>query len=109
MPDEWTSSPERTGASQGSGALSAETITALREAIRRELTDESRDGDLFYALRELSREARSNGLHGEHVVIALKQIWGELPEVWQGLGAQDRRERLEQLVTLCIEEFYAQE
>ena len=106
---EFMSSPEPTGRSGRAGALRAETVAALHEAIRRRVVGAPQNGDLRDALQTLSREARSNGLRCEHVIIVLKQLWSELPEVWQGLAAQDQRRMLGQLVTLCIEEFYGQE
>ncbi|MDQ3809853.1 MAG: hypothetical protein M3336_06135 [Chloroflexota bacterium] len=89
--------------------VSAETLGMVREALRRRLTDDPHDGHLRAVLRRLSGEVKAKGLHGEHVVIMLKQIWSQLPEMWQALAAHERRLMLERVVTLCIEEFYAEE
>ena len=103
MPQDPTPRPEP------SGAVSGETLETVREAIRRHLSPQAADSHLRTALRRLSAEARAKGLQAEQVVILLKQMWGELPEVSQPLAPDERRHLLERLVTLCIQEYYAEE
>jgi hypothetical protein len=88
-------------------SVSAETVTALRDAIRRHLTSEVHDGDLRAALQRLTREARANRLHAEQVIIILKSVWADLPEASQPAPGE-RRGTLERLVTFCINEYYGE-
>ena len=81
----------------------------LREALRRRISEEPSDGDLHAALERVSDETRAKGLHGEQVVLLLKQLWGELSQSTQRLAPEERREMLEQLVTRCLDEYYAGE
>ena len=101
MPHDPRPRPER------NAVIFNEAVLALREALDRRLAGDSTDGDVRQALRRLSDEARANGLHGEQVVIVLKQMWNELAGRSETLAADERRQTLERLVTLCIEEYYA--
>ena len=101
MPHDATPRPER------DAVIFNDAVLALREALGRRLAGDSTDGDVRQALRRLSHEARANGLHGEQVVIVLKQMWNELAGRSETLAADERRQTLERLVTLCIEEYYA--
>ena len=96
-----------TGSPERAAALTTESVAALREAIRREVTGESQDGELPDALRRLTREARALGLHAEQVVILVKELWREVPEPSPAPTSDEHRRMLERLVTLSIEEFYA--
>ena len=86
------------------GLVSADTVAALREVIRR-LGAEDLNGELRAALNQLSDEARANGLRAEQVIILLKQVWNglQMPSV----PRDERTRMLERLVTLCIKEYYA--
>jgi hypothetical protein len=43
------------------------------------------------------------------VLVLLKQVWSGLPEQSSDLRPYERRQVLEGLVTLCIDEYYAGE
>jgi len=86
-----------------------EAVGALREALRRRVSEEPNDGDLSAALRRVSAEARARGLHSEHVILLLKAVWGELPEATRHLAPDERRVMLERLVTRCLNEYYSGE
>ncbi len=88
--------------------LHEETLSLLRAA----LTDYARSGthshELRDALRRASDEAHEKGMPAERVLIALKGIWVSILDVRIAAGAaeQERRRRLQQLVTWCIESYY---
>ncbi len=88
--------------------VSLDTMAALREAIRRHLAGPSTDRQLREALHRLSDEARAKGLRAEHLIILLKQVWRELPEALQTVEPQEQQQVLARLVTLCIDEYYAE-
>ncbi len=87
--------------------LSEEVVRALRSALRRRIAEEPQDGDLRAALQHVSGETRAQGLHSEHVIVLVKQLWGELAEATQHLAPEERRLMLERLVTRCLDEYYS--
>lgn len=59
-------------------------------------------------LRDLSAEARANGVTAERLLVEFKLLWYALPEV-RALRGQQQSELLAELVTVCIREYYAAE
>jgi hypothetical protein len=89
-----------------SGALSEETIAALRAALVRHMQDSPPAPDLHESLTALAREARRKSIHAEQLLILLKEIWGALPEVKNATNPREQSLLLQQLVTICIREYY---
>lgn len=89
--------------------IDEELLAALRQALARRLSSREGDGELRGALRDVSREAQRRGLHAEQLVIALKRVWDEIPEVRAAGSREARLRMLERVVTLCIEEYYTEE
>ena len=58
------------------------------------------------ALRRLASEAHARQLHGEHLLVAFKRVWSEMPEVRAFREAGERQRLLDRLVTLCIDAYY---
>lgn len=58
------------------------------------------------ALRRLAAEAHDRQLHGEHLLVAFKRVWSEMPEVRAFREAGERQRLLDRLVTLCIDAYY---
>jgi hypothetical protein len=82
----------------------ATALEALRDATR----EHARTGDssaLLTSVRELACRARECGMRAEQAIIELKRLWASMPEVASSPGA-DRRHLQEELVTLCISEFF---
>ena len=102
MPQDSTPRPEP------GGLVSPETVAALREAIRLHLAGSSPNNQLGEAFHRLSGEAHAKGIRAEKLVILLKQVWGELPEVLRALKPHERQQVLARFVTLCINEYYAE-
>ena len=89
--------------------IGEETLTALRNALQQRLSGSTGDAEIRQALRAMSREARAESLHAEQVIVALKRVWESLPEVRRASDRQEQNRLLERVVTLCIEEYYAEQ
>ena len=89
--------------------LSEATISELREALTEQLKHQgSPTPELAKLLRKAGAEAREKRLRPEELLVAFKQLWNSLPESAHPQST-DQRERLRQnLVTLCIQAYYAE-
>jgi hypothetical protein len=87
--------------------ISEETLTALRNALQQRLSGSTGDAELRQVLRNMSDEARAESLHAEQVIVALKRVWESLPDVRRAANRQEQNRLLERVVTLCIQEYYA--
>jgi len=91
------------------------TISALRELFVRMIRAESTrtddrvhdDRDLRDALVMLCTDACRNGVRAEQLVIAIKQGWSSLHQERPRPRAAGPDELLNQIITLCIDEYYA--
>jgi hypothetical protein len=90
-----------------SGELSGETVDALRAALVRYMRKPEPSPDLHESLIALAREARRKNIHAEQLLITLKELWNVLPEVKSARNPREQNTMLQQLVTLCIQEYYA--
>jgi len=90
--------------------LSREATLALRDAFRRHLTEPSHtvSGDVTAALALVCREARREQIPAERLLVAFKSIWSSLPEVRQ-MPPNRAADEVRDLVSLCIERYYAPE
>lgn len=78
----------------------------LRAALRQALRPGTADAEYREAMRRACAVARQEGIQPEHLLVALKQAWQELPETRRML--RDTRETtLSSVVTLCIEEYFS--
>src|SRR5687767_6840942 len=95
------------GGAIGGGGLSAATISRFRAALTRQLEHpDNVDSELQGVVRAVAREARGRHLRAEQLVIIFKNIWDGLPEVAYTADFTAREMVRQQLVTLCIEEYY---
>jgi hypothetical protein len=92
------------------------TIAALRELLLRMLHDEPPPNseeaghageDVRGALRDLCDEAHRNHVRVEQLVIAIKQGWTSLHSEHPRARSAGPDELLNQVITLCIDEYYA--
>jgi hypothetical protein len=90
--------------------LSSESTLALREAFRLHLSDRSETaaGRVSAALGGICAEARREQISAERLLVAFKGIWSSLPEV-RRLPPHEAADEVRDLVTLCIERYYAPE
>ena len=87
--------------------LEANTIEALRVALARSITMGSHENSLRDLLCQTAAEARRKGIHAEHLLIALKQIWFSLPELVDRSANDVDNALLQELISRCIQEYYA--
>ena len=84
------------------GAISDETLDAIRDALQLQLLA---SGYLHRALRTLSREAHAKSLPAEQVLAALKKLWYSLPDVQRARDRAEQTRRLEAIIATCVEEY----
>lgn len=87
--------------------LSAAALGALRCGLQAHLRRQRSEPDLRRALRTVCAEAHRRHLRAEQLLILFKQAWSSLPEVEQLPRGIERDELLGRIITVCIEEFYA--
>ena len=87
--------------------LSSTAVTALRSALAGFLADEAHDENLHAALRTVALEARASHIHAEQLLIALKDVWFELPAIRDSQDGEKQHRLLQRVVTLCIREYYS--
>lgn len=92
------------------------TITALRELLLRMLREEApanaegspaAGNGIREALRELCDNAHHNQVRVEQLVIAIKQGWLSLHSERPRVRSEGPDGLLNQVITLCIDEYYA--
>ena len=87
--------------------LDPATLDAVRDALRSYLADSADPAALQRALQHMSTEARNRGMHAEHLLVQLKDVWGVLPEVRGMTDAAEQVRLLQRVVTMCIKEYYS--
>jgi hypothetical protein len=85
--------------------------SSVKDRAVRRLLHAMRDGWLVEAClvetaRVFAADAHRNGLRAEQMVVALKDMWNDLPEVRGAVQVVDVRQLLNELVTRCIRDFY---
>ncbi len=97
--------PDRSNES-GGRFPSPEALELLRASLSRYVTDGGDEQPVCDALSTLAREAQERQLYAEHMLIAFKRVWTEMPEV-QAIPLEAERKRLlSHLVKLCIDTYY---
>jgi hypothetical protein len=99
--------PDRSNQSEGGRYPSDEALGRLRSALSRFVEGSSDETDVCSALAVLAAEAQNRQLYAEHMLIAFKRVWAEMPEVQSIPDEAERRRLLARLVKLCIDSYYA--
>ena len=88
--------------------LSASSIADLRDALSEHLKTQSEPAGvrITAALATICAEARREQIPAERLLVAFKGIWTSLPEV-RRLPPDRAADEMRDLVTLCIERYYA--
>jgi predicted transcriptional regulator len=82
-----------------------ELRTALTEQLKR---PERPTPELTELLKRIAREAHEKDIRPEELIVMFKQLWNSLAESLRPQNA-DQYERIRQnLVTLCIQAYYAE-
>jgi len=88
--------------------LSEDGIARLRAALGSYADQPVETTALRNTLCDMAREAREKQIRAEHLLIALKEVWSDLPKVRFAREPKEQINALQHLVTLCIKEYYAQ-
>jgi hypothetical protein len=99
--------PDRSNESEGGRFPSPEALSMLRSALSLYLRGDSDDAPVCDALGVLAREARERKLYAEHLLIAFKRVWADMPELASIPNETERRRLLDHLVKMCIDMYYA--
>ena len=87
--------------------LAPERASALRQALAAHARGvRPPAAELRALLRETSEAARRRGITAERLLVEFKLLWYALPEV-RALRPPQQGEALGELVTVCIESYYA--
>lgn len=92
--------------SNGERFPSAETLSLVQSALTAYLTGGATDEKVCDAFRVLAREADARQLRAEGVLVALKAIWNDMPQVRAMRDNTERDRLLTHLVKLCINTYY---
>jgi hypothetical protein len=92
------------------------TVTALTELLVRMMNDDTSGAaaestrlgaDVRRALQDLCDDARTHRVRVEQLVIAIKQGWSSLHSEHPRVRADGPDVLLNQVITLCIDEYYS--
>lgn len=87
--------------------LHPDTVEALRAALARSVRDGGHANNLRDILCRAAEDARSKQLPAEQLLIILKDIWYSLPEVAGASHSGTSSALLQDLISRCIQEYYA--
>jgi len=89
--------------------LSENTIEQLRAALADQLKN-PRDSspELTKLLRKVGAEAREKKIKPEELVVVFKQLWNSIVESTRPPGSELQERMRQNLVTLCIQAYYAE-
>jgi hypothetical protein len=87
--------------------LDDEIVAAVRDALRVYLSRSPDAEGLRRALTRMSTQARERSILPEHVLVVLKDVWNQLPEVRTMPETGEQIRMLQRVVTMCIKEYYS--
>ena len=90
-------------------ALAQETLESVRRALERYVhaPEPEPAPALRAALHDLAREARQKAIAPEQLLAVLKGIWRSLPDVENAREQSEQTRVLQQVVSTCIREYFA--
>lgn len=89
--------------------LSESTIEELRAALADQLkTPHDPSPELAKLLRKTGAEAREKKIKPEELVVIFKQMWNSVVESSRSPGSELQERMRQNLVTLCIQAYYAE-
>jgi hypothetical protein len=62
--------------------------------------------EIRLSLRQLCADARESGLRAEQLLVLLKDVWSELPATIVRTPSIHGDERLNYVITTCVDEYY---
>ena len=91
-----------------SSNLDSATVDAVRAVLTKSIADGNHSDDLGELLCHAASEAREKGILAERLLILLKDIWYSLPDVAHAKSSAAENKLLQELISRCIHEYYAQ-
>ena len=82
------------------------TVELVHGALRGYLSDSLDAAPLRAALVTMTAEARSRSILPEQLIILLKDMWGNLPEVRSMADVDDQTRMQQRVITMCIREYF---
>jgi len=86
--------------------LSAAYIAALESALRQYISESDLTA-LQPALQRIATEAREKQMQAEQLLVVLKDVWFSIPQIAQAPQTKVQDHLLQNVVTLCIREYYS--
>lgn len=88
-------------------ALEPNTVESLRNALATSVVQGNHVENLRELLCRAAADARSKGMQAEQLLVSLKEIWYSMPEVTNAPSASVENTLLQELISRCIQEYYA--
>jgi len=88
--------------------LDNDTIVALQSVMQRAVRKGDHEQELQNVLARAATEARNKQIHAEQLLVIMKDLWYSLPDVRSAEDSDRQTELLQQLITRCISQYYAE-
>lgn len=88
--------------------LDTETVQALQTVMQRAVHKGDHEQELQNVLARAATEARHKQIHAEQLLVIMKDLWYSLPDVRSAEDSERQTELLQQLITRCISQYYAE-
>ncbi|HJU87939.1 MAG TPA: hypothetical protein VJ672_01020 [Gemmatimonadaceae bacterium] len=93
---------------QESVSLDTETITVVRDAFGLLAREHDHAAQLDAALRLVALEGRQKNIRVEQLLVTLKSLWEQLPEVRQAHWTAPHQQQLQHVITSFIDKYYSE-
>jgi hypothetical protein len=105
------SSPDAFSGASGPANASRQLRTRLQSvfldpALRYADAPSAERRDLRVALREVCADARECGLRAEQLLVIIKDVWSTLPAGISHVPSVHGDERLNYVISICVDEYY---
>jgi uncharacterized protein YqeY len=87
--------------------LSAERLQELGTVARGYLAEQITEDELERVVTEVSRHARESGMKAEELIVTCKELWHSIPADVSVVERGTRSKKLERMVQICIEGYFA--
>jgi uncharacterized protein YqeY len=87
--------------------LSAERLQELGSIARGYLSEQITEDELERVVTAVSRHARETGMKAEELIVTCKEVWRALPADSHATERTTRSKKLERIVQICIEGYFA--
>ncbi|HSJ63409.1 MAG TPA: hypothetical protein VK922_05810 [Gemmatimonadaceae bacterium] len=87
--------------------LPDERLRELGAIARSYLAEQVTDAELERVVTSVSRDARACGMKAEELIVTCKEVWHSLPSDGLATERSTRARKLERMVKICIEGYFA--